>query len=227
MAYILGFLFADGSLEDAWYLRGKYLRASNINREVIQYIKDSLESAHPIAQLNPTDPTESKRKIRYLIRIGSHKIYNSLIKLGLYPNKSLTVEFPVVPKKYLSDFIRGYFDGDGCVFLNLAKGIRQKQIIKKLQVIFTSGSNEFLKILSRRISDSCNLDELKISNSHRSFQLRYGTKDSINIFKFLYKNASKSFYFKNKLTVFIKYFKLRPVSVDKEVKKILLKLATW
>jgi len=27
----------------------------------------------------------------------------------------MVVEFPDVPKEYLPDFIRGYFDGDGCI----------------------------------------------------------------------------------------------------------------
>ena len=39
-----------------------------------------------------------------------------LKKLGCIERKSLTLTFPTeeqVPKKYIYDFIRGYFDGDG------------------------------------------------------------------------------------------------------------------
>lgn len=218
MAYILGFLFADGSLEDASYLRGKYLRVSNINKDSVSYIKKSLEAEHPILEL---PPRKEKHKPRYFLRIGSHKMYDSLVKLQMHPNKSLTALFPDVPKKYLGDFIRGYFDGDGCVHLSLSEGKKQKTIVRKLQVIFTSGSQKFLKVLSERLSNFCG--EIKISNSHRSFQLRYNTRQSINIFRLMYQNAPKGFCFKDKLTVFIKYFKLRPVSADKMVKNILLK----
>lgn len=33
MAYVLGFMFADGSLEDASYLRGKYVRVSSTDKD--------------------------------------------------------------------------------------------------------------------------------------------------------------------------------------------------
>ncbi len=221
MAYVLGFLYADGSLEDVTYLRGRYLRATNINKGVIEYIKQSLQAEHPIVLLKPRGPNH---KTRYFIRIGSHKLYDSLIKLGLYPNKSLTVLFPSVPKKYLGDFVRGYFDGDGCASLQLAKGKKMASIVKRLQVIFTCGSKKFLEVLSQKISESCQVSQIEITNSRRSFQLRYNTRDSINIFKFIYKNASESFYFVDKLTVFTKYFKLRPIVVDKAIKSILEKL---
>ena len=50
-------------------------------------------------------------------------LYNPILaldlkNLGLYPNKSLTITFPnetILPKQYIYDFIRGYFDGDGCI----------------------------------------------------------------------------------------------------------------
>jgi hypothetical protein len=112
MAYLLGYLYADGSLENAPYIRGKYLRASSIDRELIENIKRELKSSHPIMRLKPTSNGGS---VSFFIRIGDHALYDSLIVKGLAPNKSLTMDFPAVPKKYLFDFLRGYFDGDGCV----------------------------------------------------------------------------------------------------------------
>ncbi len=35
MAYVLGFITADGSLEDASYLRGKYLRICSSDKEIL------------------------------------------------------------------------------------------------------------------------------------------------------------------------------------------------
>jgi hypothetical protein len=39
MAYTLGYLFADGSLEDASYIRGKYIRVSSVEKNNISKIK--------------------------------------------------------------------------------------------------------------------------------------------------------------------------------------------
>jgi hypothetical protein len=47
--------------------------------------------------------------------ISSKKMCNDLIKHGLGPQKSLTFDFPDVPNYLLKHFIRGYFDGDGCI----------------------------------------------------------------------------------------------------------------
>lgn len=49
--------------------------------------------------------------------------------LGAIKNKSLTLTFPsddIVPKKFKRDFIRGYFDGDGCIW----NGKRKKMVVK-------------------------------------------------------------------------------------------------
>jgi intein/homing endonuclease len=46
------------------------------------------------------------------------------------------MKFPEIPKEYFWDFVRGYFDGDGCVSIN-----REKYIY----IIFSSGSKKFLE----------------------------------------------------------------------------------
>ena len=50
-----------------------------------------------------------------------------LTRLGAFRNKSLTLEFPkYIEDKYMSSFILGYFDGDGCVW----NGKRKRMIVK-------------------------------------------------------------------------------------------------
>ena len=39
MSYVLGFLYADGHLEDSPYIRGKYVRVINTDRDRIELIK--------------------------------------------------------------------------------------------------------------------------------------------------------------------------------------------
>jgi len=217
MAYILGYIYADGSLDDSPYMRGKYIQITSIDEDSIQRIRHWLGSEHKIT---------SKRsnfiggKICFILRIGSHKIYNDLFKLGLYPNKSLTVNFPEVPKKYLGYFIRGYFDGDGCVHFARSKGKTQKLIIKRVRIIFTSGSKMFLKKMNR-VLNTAGIKEGKIYQSKRSYQAIYNTKDSIKIFKLIYKGASINSFFMRKFKIFKDYFELRPQAVDLTIKRIM------
>ena len=206
MAYVLGYIYADGHLEDAPYLRGKYLRVTSVEKNNLLKIRKWLESKH---KLLSRESYHSNGRIVYQLRIGSHKIYDDLVVLGLYPNKSLTIPFPKIPKKYLNGFIRGYFDGDGCVYLERRKNKKNKYIIKKLSVIFTSGSKKFLEGLCLCLKNEIDTKQDKIYNSHRSFQLRHNTADTIKIFKFLYKKSIGNAYLPRKYKIFKKYFNLK------------------
>ncbi|MDP3729475.1 MAG: LAGLIDADG family homing endonuclease [bacterium] len=218
MAYILGYLYADGNLTDARYMRGQYTSVTSIDLVTIRRIKSLINSEHTIVPMKATTPHGS---IRYLLRIGSHKLYADLQKLGLYPNKSLTIKFPKVPRRFLNHFVRGYFDGDGCVYLWRSKGLTQKIIVRKLMTIFTSGSRKFLEGLLRALREKLSLRQNRIYNGNRCFDLRFATKDSVEVFKFLYKNTTSSLYLKRKYKRFLEYFILRPTRVDKSIRSII------
>jgi len=219
MAYVLGYLYADGSLEDASYLRGKYVRVSSVEKENIIKIKNWLNSAHTIVNKKPTS---KNGRLGYLLRIGSHMLYDDLVKLGLYPNKSLTIKFPKIPKKFLSHFVRGYFDGDGSVMIQRAKGKTQKFILKKLSVVFTCGSEVFLEKLAEEVKKVIKTDQEKVYKGDKAFMLSYSTGDSVKIFKFLYGTDTKEIFSQRKFNIFCDYFKRRPQRVDEEIKNIIL-----
>jgi hypothetical protein len=64
-------------------------------------------------------PTYSRKMGgQYCFNINSKKVVSDIMKLGCGPCKSLTLEFPsydIIPQKLFHHFIRGYFDGDGCI----------------------------------------------------------------------------------------------------------------
>ena len=111
MAYILGYIYADGSLENSPSIRGKYLRVSSVDLGLINNVKKYLGSDHNIITRNPYVMKVGSRryasKKSYSLRIGSHKIYSSLERLGLYPRKSLTIRLPAIPQLQLPHFLRG------------------------------------------------------------------------------------------------------------------------
>lgn len=221
MAYVLGYLYADGSLEDAPYLRGKYLRVTSTDKSTIVKIRAWMNSRHKIVVLKPT--LRNPGKTRYFLRIGSHELYDDLSSLGLYPNKSLTLGFPNVPSEFISDFIRGYFDGDGCVYLEVAKGISKNKIVKRLRVIFTSGSEAFLNGLYKTLNTVLPLvgGRVFFESGSRCFRLTYSTSDSVILFSFMYKFCPRSLYLRRKYMIFSKYFLLRPHKIDINVESIL------
>ncbi|MDD5463678.1 MAG: LAGLIDADG family homing endonuclease [Candidatus Moranbacteria bacterium] len=216
MAYTLGYFYADGSMQDSPSIRGKYMRISSAEKNNLIKIKEWMQSQHII-----TERQRDGENILYLLKIGSHELYKDLEKLGLYPNKSLTIKFPDIPKKFLNHFVRGYFDGDGCVRVCMKKGKTQPLIISKLCTVFTSGSKEFLEELAVKIRGCTETNLLKVYNGNRAFMLSYTTGDSVKIFKFMYGNMTKPVFLERKALVYSHYFDLRPQRLDKKVKSVL------
>jgi hypothetical protein len=164
---------------------------------------------------------DGNRKKWYSLKIGSHKLYNDLEKLGVYQNKSKTASFPKkIPKQFLSDFVRGYLDGDECVHLEKGVGRKGQNIIKALEVIFTSGSKKFLVSMAIILKERVGLKHTKVYDSRRSFQLRYGTNDSLKLFKYIYGNRPENF-LNRKFNKFIDYFNIRPKRIDGGIKDII------
>jgi len=220
MSYVLGFIYADGTIFSTPSNRGKYMAVISIDKDLIEGIKSFLTSEHPIAIVIPP---YTHHHTRYRLRIGSHKLYESLIRRGLYPSKSLTIEMPNIPTQYLPDFIRGYFDGDGCVFIEKGRTKdKKRETIKRLRIIFTSGSKRFLEQLATLIAKNNFSSMVPVYNSHRSFQLRYSTAASIELFKVMYRNSKKPFYLSRKMNTFQNYFTLKPEKVDSKVRAIIM-----
>lgn len=218
MAYILGYIYADGSLEDSPKIRGKYIRVTSIDKDRLEFIVKELGAEHPIRRLKKIQPSEKRR---YFVRIGSKQLYESLHRFGLTPKKSLTVRMPIVPKKFLVHFVRGYFDGDGCVFVETALNPRKRKILKALRVIFTSGSKRFLIDLEKIMRKNFIVSKRKIIHAQRSCQIRYGTSDSVRLFTYMYRHVAVTEFMERKYTKFKSYFERRPERIDFEVKRVL------
>jgi hypothetical protein len=189
MAYILGFFCADGSLIDDRISRGKYIRFTNTDLDIIEQIRTTLFSSHKIL----ATPAKGHQKAKYVLSIGRDNMFKDLIKLGISTNKSLTIKTPDVPSEYSNDFVRGYLDGDGCIHIE-KRGI--------LRIVFTCGSRPFLAGLDRMISSACKTQNKKIYSSRRCFQLRYSQKEALVILSWLYNKAQSSLYLERKKDIY-------------------------
>ncbi len=199
MAYVLGFLFADGNVTDsAQSSRTRYVQFSNTNRQIIEEIRKIMRSSHKIQIRRPQIVEYPGGKIYknsrlYRFRIGSKELFSDVYVLGVIPNKSLVVKFPKVEERYLSHFVRGYFDGDGCVYVESIQGKTGKRLIKRMRVIFTSGSKRFLVGLEKSLSKISKISGGNIYHENRAFRLVYGTKSSNLLCNFMYKNKGNLF----------------------------------
>lgn len=220
MAYVLGFLYADGNITNAVKSsRTQYIKFSNNDKEILRKIKLALESEHAIRSRPPHLSLHKNGKFyqsseSFSLRIGSKKMFNDLLKFGLTPSKSKTMRLPHIPSKYLPHFVRGYFDGDGTIYIG------PKEKIIKANVSFSSGGEKFLKSLSNSLTKNLGVKKRKTYKGKRDFQIRYYTKESIDMFKFMYNN-SNGLFLQRKFDIFKQFFDIRNKWLDKKVVKIL------
>jgi hypothetical protein len=228
MAYILGFIYADGSLEYSPKIRGKYLRISSTDYRHLHSVRNILESQHTLVKIRKK---HNSHRDSWLLRIGNSVLFDSLTTLGLEPNKSLTMVLPNIPQPFLCSFTRGYFDGDGCVQVEKRTNTIGLRIPKRLRIIFTSGSKKFLSCLLANLSNIDSIyrnGKIYTSNINRAYRLVFPTATSISFYTFMYKNTEKNLLLKPKFDKFNEYFDYRKVCYfNKQIEKIRAQSAQW
>lgn len=205
MAYVLGFIYADGALLDVRKSsRGCYLSILSTDLPILEQIKIVFESSHPLYIREPqnmTSPRTFKKylsKRAYVLRIGNRMIYSDLVSLGLKPRKSLDIALPKIPHAYFFDFLKGYFDGDGCLYIDKSKTWLNAKLI------FTSGSKKFLTSLSKTLAIKLKVSLMQIKmQSNGAYQLIYRKRDTIKILDKMYKNVANQLYLERKYNKYL------------------------
>lgn len=212
MAYILGYIFADGAIEDVQKSsRACYLAILSKDLTTLESIKNVMDSQHELYKRLPklnkyTDGKEYMSSETFVLRIGSKIIYNDLLKLGVTPRKSLTIPFPKTPKEFFFYFLRGYFDGDGCIHLKNKK---------YPLVIFTSGSLIFLEGLLKVTRKFLKLPDQKIyvqclPERNPCYRLRFSTFSSLKILEAMYQNLEKAPFLRRKYRIYQDFIAATP-----------------
>ena len=96
-----------------------------------------------------------------------------------------------------------------------------KPILKRLLIAFTGGSKDFLLELKKSISKTVKIKGGKIYDSHRSYQLRYSTSDTMKLFEFMYNNIQGELFMRRKFDKFKEYLSLRPERITEKIQVIL------
>jgi hypothetical protein len=111
-------------------------------------------------------------------RFGSRILCNHLINLGCIPKKSLVLKFPNINNIYYRDFIRGVFDGDGCIYIGK----------KNKQWSIYSGSEQFMQKIYKILLQ--NNIKVKWRTQGKGFVVCVYSKQEIkNIYHYLYDDA--------------------------------------
>jgi len=191
MAYVLGFFAADGYIT-VNKRGGQFWCIQIIDKELLKSIKKVIEAEHKISIRLPSKnkPNES---IIYRLQIGSFEMCDDLHNLGFSERKTKSLAIPNISKKYFPDFVRGYFDGDGSIWM----GFVHKERKHKTPVIFTaftSCSYNFLKELQNRLNligvfGGC----IYKSKKRRFYRLQFSTLSTLKLYNLMYNDNIKDF----------------------------------
>lgn len=179
-----------------------FISISTADKELLVAITEVMELSHKISE------RKSEIGSVYRIQIGSREMFEDLGLLGLTPDKSRRMDLPVVPPEYLGDFIRGYFDGDGNVWVGYGNKKRNKPTLNMLTA-FTCASKVFLEslfvVLSGLGLEGGSVFKVRGLNCGR---LQYSTLDSLKIYKIMYNTTSKLCLDRKRL-IFERFIKMR------------------
>jgi hypothetical protein len=208
MAYVLGFFAADGYI--TMNKRGGQFWCIQItDKKLLESIKKTIEAEHKISIRLPRKIEEN---ILYRLQIGSIEMCNDLRKLGFSERKTKSLAIPNIPQKYFSDFVRGYFDGDGNIWQGEIHK-KRKTKLRVLKLVFTSCSYEFIKKLHTKLSFFDIKGGCIYRPKNKQFcRLQFSTFNALKLYNLMYNNNNKDFsglFLYRKKKIFEKYIKMR------------------
>lgn len=174
--YWAGFIAADGCVMDngALKIMLKYDDTAHLEK-----FKLFVGSTHKIS-------SNTDKYYRSELGFRNSSIIEGLRdNFNIVPRKSISYQFPVsIPDCYLKDFIRGYFDGDGCICESFSN------INSKTATLYTTmvGSNSFIQKIDSLLSTTLGITGT-IQQKENVSAIKYSTNKSLILLKFMYEDA--------------------------------------
>lgn len=172
-AYWLGFIAADGNVREGKKSVNLFelsLKLSDSSH--LEIFKETINFKKPIL----------KDHFRCRLMLADVVFCRNLIDKGVVPRKSLILKFPTekqVPTELIRHFIRGYFDGDGCIS-NPLKGAISVSLL---------GTNDFLK----KCLETIGHEDRKLIKDKRNTNIQMfilNGKNAINFLNLMYKDSN-------------------------------------
>lgn len=177
-AYILGLIYSDGNI--AWNTKKGYysltITASQKDVAHLENIRNLLASTKPLIYAPKTKS--------YRLIVSNKNLCRVLMRLGITPKKSLTVNFPEIQEAHLRHFIRGVIDGDGNV-----RYVSRKRS-PYFEITIASGSIEFCKGMVESIKRHFGIDANIRKVSENTHVIRYSCSRGKKLAEYIYHDAN-------------------------------------
>lgn len=201
-AYWLGFLFADGYNHETKTCVALRLQAAD--KDILEKYKTFLGTNAPIYTLKRVTDVNKLHKEYCEVNICSPIFSEHLAKWGCKQGKTFNLHFPNIPEHLYRHFIRGFFDGDGCLSVRDRNNRRKKYGTSMNYQFCIYGLETILLPIQNIFVEELNLAPTKLAVSKKIKTLHYHGKQVVStIMRYLYKDAT--IYLKRKHDTYLKY----------------------
>jgi hypothetical protein len=169
IAYCVGLMASDG-----WLSRdGRHLSLTSVDLEQLDNFCKALGKDIKVATKKSGAGTWA-----YHVQFSDVAFYDFLLEAGITPAKSHTIGKINIPDEYYFSFLRGVFDGDGCI-----RGFMDVRWRNSLMFYteFASASPVFLKFLQDTNGRLAGTSNGAIHHSRGADTLSYAKKDSMKL----------------------------------------------
>lgn len=183
-AYWLGFIYADGLVlsknEKRNYELG--IELCDIDEQQLIDFNNELGGVHKITHGHYEKYICDYKNISITdtvrIRIYSKNIVEDLIRHNVVENKTKFANYPVVDDNLFFDFLRGYMDGDGCIYVN-------QNNAKLSQFHITSSHNEVLNYIKNKLL-SYEIQSTIYKEKEKKYRLHVNCNNAVKLLDMIY-----------------------------------------
>lgn len=187
-SYFLGWMYSNGNIYRGAGKNTISLCIADTDKYILEYFNNKIYNGKKPLNYRPAKikkGTDYMCKPLSRFQIDSSKICDDLIKIGLTENKSLTKTYPKLETRLNSHFIRGYFEGNGCIKVNRVDPNRKIEIV--------SGSSVFLESLSKILCEEIGICS-KVKNLNTNlWSISFSKKEEVlKFYNYIYTDCEIS-----------------------------------
>lgn len=165
-AYLLGLIAADGCVT-----KTNYVAFESIDKQLTELLSTELQYSGKIRIVKPQGYAP-----HYRINFSSLSIATALRSYGIVTGRMFSGTYYFPKTEYLASYVLGYFDGDGCAYVNEGRSGG---------LICIVGSFEFTCELARRLG----MGVVQEHNSNKAYYWRIYSRQNIEAFyKLIYQH---------------------------------------
>ncbi|MCM1315253.1 MAG: LAGLIDADG family homing endonuclease [Alistipes senegalensis] len=199
-AYWLGFIYADGYVicNDKSFNYELGIELKDTDEDLLKCLNNELGGVHKVihTEKNVSFNGYNYRTHNCVIRVYSKQIIQDLISNDVVPNKTKDKTFPKC-NNYFWDFVRGFMDGDGCIYVNPRNYISVK---------FVNANVDFLNYIKDTIFQLVNIKGTIYKEKENKYQLVFFVqKDVRYLLNYIYYDTNNQ-YLERKYNIYKSYY---------------------